>query len=147
MKVHVAGFKELDKALSELKKSTAKGVLRRVGRKALEPVRARAAAMAPENTGLLEDRVIISSSQQGGRSFKRKREGPNEVKLYMGPDRGTAVRGQMQEFGTYKEPAQPFMRPAWDGGKDGVLKSIRDDLGAEITKTAKRVAKRAAKGK
>ena len=148
MKIQLDGFKELDAALSQLKRSTAKGVLRRVGRAALEPVRARAAALAPEDTGLLEDRVIISSRQQAAKARRRKPEGPNEVQLYMGPARGAAaIRGQMQEFGTANQPPQPFMRPAWDGGKMDVLKAIGRDLGSEIEKTAKRVAKRAAKGK
>ena len=34
------GFRELDKALGELPKATGKNVLRKVGRKALEPMRA-----------------------------------------------------------------------------------------------------------
>ena len=54
-------------------------------------------------------------------------------------------QGIWQEFGTVNQPPQPFMRPAWDGGKDALLDGIADDLWAEISKAAARQAKKAAR--
>jgi hypothetical protein len=40
-------------------------------------------------------------------------------------------------------PAQPFLRPAWDAGKRGVLNEFGRLLWAEIDKAAKRQARKA----
>ena len=50
----------------------------------------------------------------------------------------------MQEFGTVKDPRQPYLRPAWDAERIGVLEGIKEDLWAEIEKAAARRARRAA---
>ena len=42
---------------------------------------------------------------------------------------------------------QPFVRPAWDQGKDATLKRIREEMRSEIGKALKRQAKRQAKAR
>ena len=67
----------------------------------------------------------------------------------MGPagvgKKGAPPQGVWQEFGTVNHSPQPFMRPAWDGGKDKLLDGIADDFWTEIEKAAARQAKKAAR--
>ena len=55
--------------------------------------------------------------------------------------------GVQQEFGNEHNPPQPFARPAWDANKTRALDIIKDELGGEIMKAARRLAKKAARGK
>lgn len=148
-RVRVEGLRELDTALGELPKALARGVLRRVGLKALQPVAETMAALAPDDpdTGAPDLRTSIRvgtklSPRQA--RMNRKREDKSFVEVYagVGPE---APQGVLQEFGTLTNPPQPFARPAWDQEKASVLETVKRDLGGEIEKTAKRLAKRQAK--
>lgn len=143
--VHLEGFKELDRALAELPKVTAKNTLRRVGRPALEPMADRAAALAPELSGRLS--FTIGVSEHGTRRARWKKKGPNEFLIAMGPmtGLGTLSYATHVEFGTVDTPAEPFMRPAWDAGAMPALDYIKKNLGIEIGKSAARLAKRRAR--
>lgn len=145
-KVRVEGLRELDAALGQLPKAVAKGVLRRVGIKALKPFDEAWRRKAPRDSGDLAEsggvgtkltrrqaRLARASARAGGKDF---------VEIYAGPNNAAAVP---QEFGTITQSAQPFVRPAWDATHMQVLDGIKRDLGAEIDKTAKRAARRAAK--
>ena len=148
----VEGGPELAEALRALGKSAGKNVLRRVGRKRLEPMRDAAKANARRRSGNMADNVIVGTrlapSQKGagvargaGGSFRR--EAKNNVTVYMGP--GQHPQAITEEFGTFNQSPHPFMRPAFDAEADGVIVGIGDDLWAEIKKTAARAAKKAAK--
>lgn len=65
----------------------------------------------------------------------RRREGHQEALKRLGFQ--PAFRGRME--------AEPFMRPAWDRGKDKALDDLGRILGEEIEKTARRLARRQAK--
>ncbi len=144
MTVKLSGFRELDRALGQLPKATAKNVLRRVLKKAAQPVDDAASAAAPVNTGVLERSVITGS--QLTRSQRRGAVLPTSnyyAEIHIGTSLG---RGMFQEFGTFKDAAQPWFRPAWEANKDAALTVIKVELGAEIEKAAKRDAKKLAKG-
>ena len=48
---------------------------------------------------------------------------------------GYAARiGSLNEFGTVKMAAQPFMRPAWDEGKDAALQAMVKRIEARLKK-------------
>jgi HK97 gp10 family phage protein len=163
VKVKIEGLAELDAALSQLKKSTAKSVLRRVGIKALAPVQAAAQNLAPvrapsapekyykkgENTfirprGTTKKYLFVSTRLNKSQARKARKLGKSEVEVYM----GTRVSSsRLVEFGTSDTPAQPFMRPAWDAEKAGVLDTVATELGAEIDKAAARAAKRASRAR
>lgn len=147
MGVKLRGFRELDKALSELPRATAKNVLRKVGKAALEPMADQAAALAPERSGKLAFSIAIS--ERGTRRAVWKKKKPHEFVMAMGPASGlgTLQYAAFDEFGTVDTPALPFMRPAWDGGKHQALETVKDMLWVEIRKAAERGAKRAAKAK
>lgn len=142
-RVYVSGLRELDAALGEFKKATAKGVLRRVGIRALEPVASAMRAMAPvdpESPGDLAGSVTVGTKLSPRQAkINRKIEGKSFVEVYAGP--GPDPAGVQQEFGNVNHAPQPFARPAWDANKGRVLEIVTTDLGAEIEKTARRVRK------
>lgn len=147
-KVYIEGLRELDAALGNLTKATAKGVLRRVGLKALQPVADAMKAGAPDDpeTGGNDLRSSISvgtklSPRQA--RLNRKVEGKAFVEVFAGA--GPLPQAHMTEFGSVHNRPVGWARSAWDSNKNQVLDTVAKDLGAEIDKTAKRVAKRAAR--
>lgn len=149
MRVRVEGLKALNSSLMELKSSTARGVVRRTLLKAMEPMAEEARRLAPDDptTGEpdLHRSIAVSTRQKTGRQIKFAKATPTEVNVYMGPTKEGYPQAIMQEFGTVHHPPQPYMRPAWDGGKDQLLEDVSTGLGEEIAKTAARLAKRARK--
>lgn len=170
VRVSVSGLRELDVALGELPKATARNALKRVLIKAGQPVADAASAMAPKDTGELSASVKVGSRisnrvgsaefaavmRAGGtkgkavsalRGARRAAAGQGSfAEAYIGPTKAKskkdAIKRIVQEFGSSVQPGRPYLRPAWDGGKDKVLAIIKDDLGDEIIRTAKRAAKR-----
>lgn len=144
----VEGLRELERALLELPRTTAKGVMRRVGIKALTPMRDEARALAPDDPATsppydLKSSIEIGSKRQKGRS--REREGPSEVVLYMGPTKFGYPQAMIQEAGSFKQPAQPYMRPAFDAKAHEAIDIIAKEGWSEIEKTNRRRAARAAR--
>lgn len=144
VKAKVEWLQGSDQALAELgKKSTQKNVLVRTLKKAAEPIRAQAQSLAPVDTGKLELSIITGTQltrRQRGSAYKAGQLGVAEVHV------GTKLsRGLFQEFGTFDQPAQPFMRPAWDANKEKAVEVIGKELWVEIEKAAARAARKAAK--
>jgi HK97 gp10 family phage protein len=61
VKVSVEGLKELDEALGQLTKATARNVLRRVLKKAGQPIADAARGKVPVDTGKLRDSIIVGT--------------------------------------------------------------------------------------
>lgn len=142
-KVRLEGFRELDRALSELPKATERSVLRRVAKKALEPVLEDAQRLAPVDDGQLRDSIQIASAGLTPKARRHDRGRPKMgVRLYVGT---ASPYAYIREFGTHNAPAHPFMRPAWELNKDRMLEGIKADLKIEIEKSAARLAKKRAK--
>jgi HK97 gp10 family phage protein len=141
--VKVEGLAALETALRELPDATAKNVLRRVARARLEPVAARARQLAPVEEGDLRDSITVSTKLTRRQRSQHRKYGPDDVEVFAGA--GPHPQAHMQEFGTEDHGPQPFMRPAWDAERDGVLEGVKDDLWQEIEKAANRLARKAAK--
>ena len=148
--VSIEGLRELDMALGELGKVTGRNVLRRVAVARLEPMAEEARRLASANdwSGDLAASIAVSTKLAGYAKRLNKRS-RSEAEAHMGPaGKGGAKappQGSQQEFGNKNHPPQPFMRPAWDGGKDALLEGIKDDLWSEIEKAAARQARKAAR--
>jgi HK97 gp10 family phage protein len=140
--VRVEGLVELDNALSELPKATARNVLRRALLKAGEPIRAAAEVNAPERTGTLKTRIAIGTKLTRRQKKMHKRE--SAVEVFVGPS-GVLSYAVPQEFGTAHHGPHAYMRPAWDENKTEALEIIKKDLGAEIEKARARLARKAAR--
>lgn len=174
--VKVEGLRELDAALGELPKATARNTLLRVLRKAGKPIADRASELAPDDpaTGApdLHTSIKVSASLKnkvGSREFaevmsaggskaeavsalraaRRAAAGQGSfAEVYVGPESSSkknAIKAIVQEFGSVKQAPQPYMRPAWAEHQNTVLEIVKRDLGDEIEKAAKRLARRAAK--
>lgn len=154
----VEGLRDLDEALAELPKATAKNVLKRTLIKALGPMEAQAEALAPKLTGELKAGFEIGTKLSKRQMAQHRRDvgltpvmtidgfrsNPSSaVYVFMGPH-GSA-KSIVQEFGSVNQGPQPYMRPAWDSNKISALESIKDDLAEEIEKARARLARKAAK--
>ena len=155
----IEGLKELDAALAELPKATGKNVMRRVARKALEPVIKAAKPYAPVNKGKLRQSLAVSTKLSKRQAALARREEAAEGKASITVYAGAAAlpHAHLMEFGTKARvqkktgkstgsvKPRPFMRPAWDSQRDNVLKIFTGDMMKEIEAAATRLAKRQAK--
>lgn len=165
--VHVTGLRDLQANLTQFKKSTARAVLERALKKAARPVEATAEQMAPVDTGQLKasigTRVIRTNAGKSAyaatmRAGGSKGDAAAAARAANRADAGrsasakvrveaTAPHAHFAEFGTSKQSAHPFMGPALLSNRGAIITGIKTELGAEIRKTAARLAKRKAKSK
>lgn len=138
------GLSECHAALRALPDATAKNVLRRIGRQRLEPMAERARALAPVEDGTLKESVMVSTQLTRRQRSQHQKLGPDDVEIFMGA--GALPQAHMMEFGTVDVAPRPFMRPAWDGGREKLLEGLKEDLWREIEKAANRLARKAARG-
>jgi HK97 gp10 family phage protein len=143
VKVKIEGLKQLQDALRQLPDSTAKSVLRRVGKKRLKPVADKARSYAPKDQGELRDSIAVGTKLSKRQRRRHRKADRNDIEIFVGA--GPHPQAHLQEFGTKDAPPQPFMRPAWDSEKRGVLTGIKADLWSEIKKAADRLARKARK--
>jgi HK97 gp10 family phage protein len=141
--VKTKGFKELEKILADkLPQATARNVLRRVAKGALEPMADTAARLAPEDEGRLAFSIDVSEgrTRRAKTNFLRIRG----VQMAMGPASGLATLqyATFVEFGTIDTPAQPYMRPAWETGKMDALEYVQDNLWREVQAAVGRVQRK-----
>lgn len=148
MTVELSGFRELEHALNQLPKSTGKSVLRRVAKGALEPMAERARSLAPVESGGLRDSIQVSERRTRRAARQNRFDRNTGIEISMGPVSGGGVLNYATfiEFGNGDLRAQPYMRPAWDGGKNNSLEYVQANLGREIAQAARRLAKKAARG-
>lgn len=165
--VHVEGLKELDAALGQLAKEFspryAKTAMTRTLMKAGKPIQERAQALAPardpgapvktyrrggveavRRPGTLKALVQISTRLTRRQARAARRAGKDTAEVYIGTRDRIA---SLEEFGTARSKAQPFLRPAWENGKMRALQTIAAELGAEIKAAAARAAKRTRRAK
>lgn len=142
-KIRVEGLRETQRALHKLPKATAKNILRRILMKRGKPIAEAAKERVPVDEGVLKESIAVSPKLSYRQRKKHRKAHPDDVEVFVGAGRNP--QAHLQEFGTSKAPAQPFLRPAWDANKNGVLKGIKDDLWMEIKKAAARLARKAAR--
>lgn len=134
----LTGMKELEQALAQIGEV---GKRRRVGLKALraggEPIARAARAIVPVDRGHLRESIDVSTSLAP--SQRGDRGAVASLEIHVGP--GQHPQAITQEFGTYKEPAQPFMRPAWEAERMTALDLIGATLGIEVAKQAGKAPK------
>lgn len=144
MTMKTQGLADLDKALRGMKKATAKGIMRRVLKKAAQPMADVASGLAPKSDDpTLAPSVSVStklSKRQKGKHRKLNKSDKASVEMFVGA--GPLSSAHNQEFGNINHAAQPFMRPAWDQEAVPTLDRISKGLGDEIVRTAARQRKR-----
>lgn len=168
--VRIDGLKDLDRALGQLSKATARNVLKRALVRAGAPIADAARALAPVADGELRDSIQVSSRvrndvgkaeyaavmREGGtraqagaalRGARRAAPGKSFAMVEVGPaqakTKADAIKRIVQEFGSVRMAARPYMRPAWAMRQDDALALVSDSLADEIMKAAKRAESRA----
>lgn len=137
----VEGLSDLEDALAELPKATARNVLLRTLKAAAVPIQQTAQNDAPRRTGGLIKSIVISTKLSRRQRAASKKESP--VEIYVGPS--PHPKGVQQEFGNARHGAHAFMRPAWDANVMTVLATIKSLLSSEIDKAVARIARKAAR--
>lgn len=140
----IEGLSDLEQALSELPKATARNTLQRVLKKRAIPIQEAWQGKAPVLTGHYEKSIIVGPSSK--LTKRQKRDAKADGKFFAEIHVGSAdPAGLMLEFGTVNMAAEPSARPTWDAEKDATLEGIGKDLGDEIEKARARLARKAAK--
>lgn len=144
--VKVEGLKELNAALMELPKATARNTLRRVLNKRAQPVADAMRSNVPFKSGDLKKSIRVGTklSRRQGRAHRREHRDDKafaEVFVGAGPD----PAAHLTEYGGPTNAPVGWGRAAWDATQNGVLEGFKDDLWKEIDKAAKRLARKAAK--
>lgn len=163
--IKVEGLRELKAALDELPKATARNVQQRVLLRRAQPIVDAAKAKVPVRTGALRNAIRATTTRPRGhkaassRAFAKirgmggsvaaaragaKEAGSSLVEVFVGPIGRLPQAGQ-QEWGNRNHPPHPYLRPAWDEGKEALQAGIKADMWTEIQKAAARRAKRQAK--
>lgn len=158
-RAELKGARELEAALRELPRRIGKGAIRRALKKAAQPIADDAKGKVPVRTGLLQEKIQIGARLTRRQRRARGRVGDrNQVDVFIGIGLG-GWHAHLVEFGTGPRvqkstgrfvgqmPARPFMRPAWEAGKNRALDDFARLLWIEIEKSAARLAKRRAAGK
>ena len=135
------GLRELEAALRQMPQATARRVGVRVLREGAEPIARAARRLAPVGEGDLVESIDVGTNLAPSQRGDKGAVAPLEV--HVGP--GQQPQAITQEFGTYKEPAQPFMTPAWEAERMNALDIVGTGLGIEVEKTAARLAKKRAR--
>ncbi len=150
--VKTQGFREMDAALGEFSKATARNILQRAGLEALQPIADDMKTRAPVaqvNGGELKD--AIGTGTKLGKRQKRLNRQPSTVEIYAGvteePGGGMTPEAIQQEFGNENHGPQPYARPAWDGGHGDIIPALQASLGAEIDRATARAQRKALKAK
>lgn len=136
--VRVEGLRELEENLKALPRATGKNAVRRALQAAAKPFIDQAKSAAPRRTGQLAQSIKFSSRLSPRQSrLARKEAKKSTIEIYAG---ATALpHAHLVEYGTHKMPPRPFMRPAWDANKYRALNILKDELGNQIMKAAKRM--------
>lgn len=140
----IDGTKELERALFELPKATAKNAGRRALKEGAQPILDDFKARAPRLTGHLIDTSGISTKlSRRQSSLYRKEEDRDNVEMFVGA--GPNPQAVQQEFGNEHNAAQPSLTPAWENNKRRSLDIIAKALRTNIKKSADRLARKAAR--
>jgi HK97 gp10 family phage protein len=128
----VVGTEQLERKLAAIGAAIGEREAMEILREAARPFADDMRARAPRRTGELAGSIGVSeqlSPRQAGMHVPIA-----EHEIHVGP--GPNPQAIMQEFGTFKEPPQPSVRPSWDANKRtgfsdikrGVARKIRDAI-------------------
>ena len=110
---------------------------------ALTPVRLVASSIAPDDlrTGApydLHTSISVSTKQRSGGARSNRALGQYGARAYMGPTKYGYPQAIMDEFGTIHMTARPYLRPAWDAGKEAAFEIIKAGFADHVFKAVKK---------
>ncbi|ECQ0311745.1 HK97 gp10 family phage protein [Salmonella enterica] len=125
IRMEVQGLKELERQLMALGEKVGTKVLRDAGREALkvveEDMKQHAGYDETSTAQHMRDSIKIRNSN-------RKSRGSTVVTLRVGPSKQHYMKALAQEFGTVKQVAEPFIRPALDYNVQTVLRVLAVEI-------------------
>ncbi|EAZ5383100.1 hypothetical protein CBT60_08510 [Salmonella enterica] len=125
IKMEVTGLDELERQLMDLGEKVGTKVLRDAGREALkvveEDMKQHAGYDETSTAQHMRDSIKIRNSN-------RKSRGSTVVTLRVGPSKQHYMKALAQEFGTVKQVAEPFIRPALDYNVQTVLRVLAVEI-------------------
>lgn len=134
MKVTIRGLREVDKALQELKTSTARNVTRKALQEGGEILAQEMRARAPVDEGHLRESITVSGRlTRRQAALHRKR---SDQERFVGP--GAHPQAHLREFGGDGHPPHPYARPAFDSKKEDALRRITDRLMVDVEQAIQR---------
>jgi len=133
------GWKEMARALRGLPEAVSLNVQRQALRKAAEPMRAEAAALAPRGPDAphIADNIVIGTPAITGVLADLVHESEQAV-VAVGPQKNYFY-GLFWEFGWIHHAAHPFMRPPFDTKVSECLSILGRELWTAIERAAKRL--------
>jgi HK97 gp10 family phage protein len=140
----IRGAKELDAVLKKLPPAIAKKVLPGAVMTGAQVVRRAAKARAPDSGAPAKLRKRKATAKNYGKlkdniiARRDRRDMSASVTVRVGI--GRAFWGIFSEFGTSKQSARPWFRPAWEESKRRALDAIGKSLGRRLEKAAVRLA-------
>jgi len=168
--IEVEGLKELEEALKELPKATAKNTIRRAIAFAAIPIINTATVLCKVRrirpsivvskikfaSGGSAGRQAYADAMKSGATRAEAGEAAHAANAATGSDdpsitSGVAAVGPTRaafygfEYGTKHIAPKPFMRPAWDAHKTQALDLMKSELKEQIDKAVKRIAAKQAR--
>jgi HK97 gp10 family phage protein len=151
--IRIEGLRELLETLKSLPKeigSKGGGPIRVALLRAAKLMQEEAQARAPQDTGRLRRNIIAFSdrnprasgvTEQYGITFRRgKRRGQKWASyLTKGGGENDAYYGRFVEFGTSRQPAKPFLRPAFETKKIEAAFLFRNEMARAIELAVKKL--------
>lgn len=120
------GMRELRANMSQLQTVFTRDVQRKVLEKHAQPIADRARQLVPHDTGELRDSIAVSGRLSKRQYGLHKKVHPDDVEVFAGA--GALPQAHLQEFGTQRIPARPYMRPSWDAVRAAMPEGIAKDL-------------------
>ncbi|HAE4738796.1 TPA_asm: hypothetical protein GND48_004016 [Salmonella enterica subsp. houtenae serovar 41:z4,z23:-] len=125
IRMEVTGLDELERQLMALGEKVGTKVLRDAGREALkvveEDMKQHAGYDETSTAQHMRDSIKIRNSN-------RKSRGSTVVTLRVGPSKQHYMKALAQEFGTVKQVAEPFIRPALDYNVQTMLRVLAVEI-------------------
>ena len=135
MTKHTQGFDKLDRQLAALTQGFADEELRGALRAGGEIIAEEARRLAPVDTGTLKNSITVMDDRDARIYGKVNLPA---MSVYVGPvgstDDGDVYYAKFQEFGTIRNAAQPFMRPAIASKRPEAERLIVDTLRADLAR-------------
>lgn len=133
MELRFEGGDKLRRALAELPEATERRIALNALKKGAEPMRIRADELAPRKTGELARHMVTNTV---------RKQDAQEHTVAVGPA-VSAFYGLFQEladeYGGVRNPARPFLRPAFDEMAPAAISIVRDEMWKSIKRRAKRL--------
>lgn len=132
-RVEVKGLSDLEDVLKKLGDEVAVKFLRKAGIEAMKPVladmKAHSGFDATNSGEHMRDSIKIRTN-----SRIKDNKTQTVVTVRVGPSKKHVMKARAQEFGTVKQIARPFIRPALDYHREFILNALASEIRTSIEK-------------